>query len=361
MENPLLAQLSANVNSASSAAMNGAQQATDSEFVETVLSSLDVLKNFLIAIFIMVGFFILGKLISRRVIRAMRETKGESLAPDVVALANRFIMYGALFVGFAVVIQFVFDLDFVQVLGFFGLGISFAFKDLLANLIAGAVIIIQNRFRVGDFIQIGKDGIKGKIMEIQTRATILKAIDSTEIVIPNAELITKPVYSFTAHHKRRINFTIGISFEADLDKAKEVALQTMKAHPHVLKSPAPKVLVANIGESSVDLNMRFYIDPQDKDSSWIITKSDLTGQVKQAFDREGIEIPFPIRTLRGGVEMQSVAASKPQAAPEEPRSEVPLPQQPTPEAEPTAPAPELPSSDPDEGPGPELNPEAATV
>lgn len=304
MKSPtLLAQLSTNVSSASNAALSGAQGASESEFVQTVLSSLDVLKNFMIALAILVGFFILGKLISRRVIKAMKETKGESLAPDVVGLVNRSINYGSLFVGFAVVIQFVFDLDFVQVLGFFGLGISFAFKDLLANLIAGAVIIIQNRFRVGDFIQIGKDGIKGKIMEIQTRATILKAIDSTEIVIPNAQLITKPIYSFTAHHRRRIDFMIGVSFEADLDKAVEVAKAAMKEHEHVLQKPEPQVLIAKVGESSVDLSMRFWIDPQNKEYSWIETKSELTGKVKQAFDREGIEIPFPIRTLKGGVQL----------------------------------------------------------
>ncbi len=303
INNPkLLAQLSTNVSSAGNAALNGAQDAGGSEFVQTVLSSLDVLKNFLIGILIMVGFFILGKLISRKVIKAMRDTKGESLAPDVVILTNRFVLYGSLFVGFAVVIQFVFDLDFIQVLGFFGLGISFAFKDLLANLIAGAVIIIQNRFRIGDFIQIGKDGIKGKIMEIQTRATILKAIDSTEIIIPNAQLITKPVFSFTAHHRRRIAFNIGVSFETDLDKAKQVALETMKAHEHVLQKPTPQVLFSKVGESAVDLSMRFWIDPQDKSQSWIVTRSDLTAQVKQAFDREGIEIPFPIRTLRGGIQ-----------------------------------------------------------
>jgi small conductance mechanosensitive channel len=307
----LLAQISNNASSAGSAALNGAQEAGQSEFVQTVLSSIDVLKNFLIALAIMVGFFILGKLISRRVVKAMQETKGESLAPDVVALANRFILYGALFVGFAVVIQFVFDLDFVQVLGFFGLGISFAFKDLLANLIAGAVIIIQNRFRVGDFIQIGKDGIKGKIMEIQTRATILKAIDSTEIVIPNAQLITRPVYSFTAHHRRRIDFTIGISFDADLDKAKEVAMKVMNEHAHVLQKPQAQVLVSKVGESAVELSMRFWIDPQNKEYSWIETKSELTGKVKQAFDREGVEIPFPIRTLKGGIQMNPEPTESP--------------------------------------------------
>lgn len=306
--NPLLAQLSANVSSVANTAANGAQQASESEFVQTVLSSIDIFKNVLISVLIVIGFYVIGKLLSRRIIRALREAKGESLYPDMVALINRITMFGSLFVGFAVVIQFVFDLDFVQVVGFFGLGISFAFKDLLSNLIGGAVIIIQNRFRVGDFIQIGQNGIKGKIMEIQTRCTILKAIDGTEIIIPNAELLVKPVITFTAHHRRRIDFIIGISFTADLNKAIEVAEEVMKSDEYVLKSPAPHAIVSKVGESSVDLSMRFWIDPQNKEKSWILTKSELTAKVKQAFDANGIEIPFPIRTLQGGVHINQNAA-----------------------------------------------------
>lgn len=296
----LIAQIGANVNQAAGAAGDVGSKA-GAEIVQTILTSLDVFKNIVLSVIVIVVFYIIGKVIAGRIVRAMQEAQGEALYEDMVILVNRMIIFGALFVGFAVDIQFIFGLDFLQVVGFFGLGISFAFKDLLANLIAGAAIIIQNRFRIGDFIMIGKGGMKGKIMEIQTRVTILKAIDGTEIVIPNSELMTKPVTTFTAHHTRRIDFPIGVSFDTDLEKAKKVALDVIKKKDHVLKHPAPQVIVSKIGASAINLSVRFYIDPQEKEKSWILTKSELVQEVKEAFDREGIEIPFPIQTIRGEI------------------------------------------------------------
>jgi len=295
----LLAQ--ADAFSAAGSATGTAKGAAESELAQTIIKSVEIFKDVLISIGVIILFYIIGKLIARRIVKALQEAKGESLYPDMVSLINRFTVIGTLFVGLAVVIQFIFGLDFMQVVGFFGLGISFAFKDLLSNLIAGAVIIIQNRFRIGDFIQIGSDDLKGKIMEIQTRATILKAIDGTEIIVPNSELMVKPVTSFTAHHSRRIDFTIGISFDTDIQKAREIAAGILKKKDHVLQKPDPQVLVSGVGESSVDLSMRFWVDPQDKGKSWIDTKSELIAEVKNAFDEANIEIPFPIRQLQGSV------------------------------------------------------------
>lgn len=247
------------------------------------------------SIVIIIVFYILGKLIANRIVRSLKEAKGETLYPDMIALVNRFALYGSLFVGIALVLQFIFELDFLQMIGFFGLGISFAFKDLLENLIAGAVIIIQNRFHIGDFVQVGTGkALKGKIMEIQTRATILKAVDGTEIIVPNSELMMNPVISFTAHHTRRISFDIHIDFDADLKKAIKIAEQVMSKKEHVLKKPHPYVLVSKIGGSTIDLNMRFYVDPQNKEKSWLHTKSELIAEIKEAFENEGILIPYPL-------------------------------------------------------------------
>ncbi len=299
MEPQFLSQLSTQVTKTASSLGNAARE--QSEIVSSIITSLDVLKNLGISVAVIAGFYIVGKLIARKINRALQEAQGDSLQQDMVDLINRLTVFGSLFVGFAIVVQFIFKLDFLQVVGFFSLGISFAFKDLLANLIAGAVIILQNRFRINDFIQVGmgSNAFKGKIMEIQTRATILKAIDGTEIVVPNSELMMKPVTSFTAHHSRRVSFSIGIAFAADIKKAKDIAIEVMRNHEKVIKKPKPHVLVSDVGESSVKLSVRFYVDPQDKKSSWIKVKSDLIQQVKEAFDQNGIEIPFPIRTLRG--------------------------------------------------------------
>ena len=288
-----LAQLSAKVNQ-SAANVTGSSSGPGDEFVDTVLSSLDIFKNVILSISIIVFFYLIGKIIAGRIVNALQKAQGESLYEDMVILVNRLVVFGSISIGIAIDIQFIFGLDFLQVLGFFGLGISFAFKDLLENLIAGAAIIVQNRFRIGDFIQIGSGDIKGKIMEIQTRVTILKAIDGTEIIIPNSELMMNPVTSFTAHHSRRISFDVNIDFDADLKKAIKVAKEVMSSNEYVLKKPGPQVIVSRIGESTIALSIRFWVDPKNKEKSWLITKSELIAEVKEAFEREGILIPYPL-------------------------------------------------------------------
>lgn len=289
----MLAQLTAQVNKAASTAAKVAKTA-DTNLFEGLVSAIDIFKNVLLSIVILIGFYLLGKFVAHRIVRSLRESRGESLYPDMEILINRFSVVVSVAIGIASVMQFIFNLNFMQVLGFFGLGLSFAFKDLLENLIAGAVIILQNRFRIGDFIKITSSGLTGKIIEIQTRATILKAADGTEIIVPNAELMSSTVISYTAHHTRRIDFTFGIDFDADLKKAVEIATQVMSQKEGVLKKPGPRVIVKELGESMVKLNMRFWIDPQNKLKSWVLIKSELIPEIKDAFEKAGILIPYPL-------------------------------------------------------------------
>ncbi|MDP3976242.1 MAG: mechanosensitive ion channel family protein [bacterium] len=259
--------------------------------LDDVLSTFSFLWNFALALAVILTFWALGKLIGARIIRALRQSKGDTLYPDMEDLIRRLAFYGAISTGGAVALQFIFDIDFLQVIGLFGLGISFAFKDLVENLIAGTVIILQNRFHIGDFIKVG--GITGKIMEIQTRATILKGVDGTEIIIPNADLMSQVVTSYTAHHQRRTDFDISVSFKSDLEKAKKIAEEVMLAHDHVLKKPKPQVILKKLGEYAVVLSVRFWFDPHEKGKSWIATKSFLISEIKRRYDAEGIIIPFP--------------------------------------------------------------------
>lgn len=281
--------------------------------MDTIVTSLDIFKNFILAIVIIIVFYILGKVVAARIVRSLQKAKGETLYPDMVALVNRFSVFGALAIGIAAVMQFIFELDFIQVVSFFGLGISFAFKDLLENLIAGAVVIIQNRFRVGDLIQIGagSGGIKGKIMEIQTRCTILKSIEGTEIVVPNSELMTKSVISYTAHHTRRINFILDIDLDADLNKAIQLATEIIERKPHVLKKPKPRIIVSRVSGPSMKLNIRFWVDPKNKEKSWVLTKSELMAEIKEEFDRQGILISYPAYAYLEGKRVVEKVPEKP--------------------------------------------------
>ncbi|GEM_PF-5714958 len=301
----LLAQLPTQLGKALASKSKAASAGTGNEVIQSLVSSLDFVKNFVLAVAVLVAFYILGKIIAGRLTKSLQKAQGDALYPDTLALVNRFSVVACMFVGVSIVLQFIFQVDFLQVVGFFGLGLGFAFKDLFENLIAGAAIILQNRFRVGDFIEIKTgSGLRGKIMEIQTRATLVKAIDGSEIIVPNAQLMSNMVTCYTAHHSRRISFNLNVDFETDLQKAMKIILGIIDHHDYVLKKPKPQVLVSDIGGaagsldgSGIKLNVRFWVDPQDnKAKSWIVTKSELMAAIKDAFDQEGILIPYPLFT-----------------------------------------------------------------
>jgi small conductance mechanosensitive channel len=271
--------------------------AENAGFLDTFIDMLLFGKNLIIAGIITFVFFLLGKVIKSRIVNSIRKAKGD-LYPDMESLIGRMTNYTSLFVGAAVSAQFVFGVDFLQVLGFFSLGLGFAFKDLLMNLMSGIIIVLQDRYHIGDFIQVGQEGIKGTVMEIQTRATILKAIDGTEIIVPNSELLNKAVTVYTAHHTRRIDVIVGVHYSTDLSLAKRLVEQTMAHHKYVLKTPPPEVLMDEFANSSINLSCRFWVDPKDPDSpSWFNIKSEVIHAIKSTFEAHGITIPFPQRTV----------------------------------------------------------------
>lgn len=247
----------------------------------------------------MVIFYFLGRFIANRIVRKLQEAKGDSLFPDMEALVYRFSVFGSLFVGFSVVLQFIFGVDFLQVVGFFGLGISLAFKDMLSNVIAGAVIIIQNRIRIGDFIKVGTT--MGKVLEIQSRVTILKSIQNAQIIIPNSVLMNSNVINYTYHSSRRIDFQVVIPLEVDFGQAQKIILNVVGQKDHVLKKPDPKILTS-IKEGHYHLKVLFWVDPQDKKKSWLITRSELVQEVTDALKIAGIAIPYPTFTYLEGKE-----------------------------------------------------------
>lgn len=285
-------QLTTDVTNATKAAAGSVASASQSQFFDSLQNLVSIIWKVPVSLVIIVAFYILGKIIAGRIIRALQRARGDTVYPDMIVFVNRFSVVAMVTIGIALVLQFVFYIDFLQVVGFFALGISFAFKDLLENLIAGAVIIIQNTLRIGDFIQLEANGLKGKIMEIQTRQTIIKGIDGSAIIIPNSALMSKTVISYTLHHTRRISFQIRVDYETDLKKASMIALEIIEKKEHVLKKPKPKVLISSIKNSIVTLHIHFWVDPSNKEKSWLITRSELAAEVKEAFDKAGFLIPY---------------------------------------------------------------------
>lgn len=181
--------------------------------------------------------------------------------------------------------------SFVAILGAAGLAIGLALQGSLANFAGGVLIILFKPFKVNDVIE--AQGVIGKVKEIQIFVTQLSTADNQTIFVPNGALSNGNITNYTLSGTRRVDLVIGVSYSSNIKNAKEIALDVMMNHPLVLKDPAPSVSVLALADSSINLGVR----PWSKSEDYWTVYSDILEQCKNAYDAEGIEIPFPQRDV----------------------------------------------------------------
>ena len=172
-------------------------------------------------------------------------------------------------------------------LGVTGFILGFAFQESLSNLAAGLMIAINGPFKAGDFVKAA--GFDGVIQEVNMMATVLATADNQRIVIPNKNVWGAPITNFTMMKQRRVDIAVGIAYGADIGEARRVAIATMNAIPGVLQNPPPEVQVVSLSDSSVALSVRVWAETP---NYWDVFFAG-NQAVKEAFDKAGIEIPFP--------------------------------------------------------------------
>lgn len=190
-------------------------------------------------------------------------------------------------------------MPFIAGAGVAGIAIGFAAKDTLSNLIAGVLLIIDRPFEIGDRIEVWSapsgSANWGDVIDIGLRATKIKTTDNIVIIIPNNEIMKRDIVNYTIiTSKIRIRINIGIAYDANMEKAKEIILKVADSVQWILKTPSPKVVVRNFGESSVDLQLRVWIENARRRMDTI---SYITDSVKTEFDKQGVEIPYPKRDI----------------------------------------------------------------
>jgi small-conductance mechanosensitive channel len=190
-------------------------------------------------------------------------------------------------------------MPFIAGAGVAGIAIGFAAKDTLSNLIAGVLLIIDRPFEVGDRIEVWSapagSATWGDVIDIGLRATKIKTTDNIVIIIPNNEIMKRDIVNYTIISTNiRVRINVGVAYDADIEKAKKLILDVADAVDWISKTPAPKVVVRSFGESSVDLQLRVWIDDARKRMD---TVSYVTDKIKTAFDQHGIEIPYPKRDI----------------------------------------------------------------
>jgi len=187
------------------------------------------------------------------------------------------------------------NLTFLSVLGgAFGVGLAFGLQKIASNYVCGFIILMDKSIHIGDILLVGEH--YGVVTLIRSRYTVLRKLDGIEVIIPNETLISENIINHSfSDRKARISIEVQISYKSSVDKAFEIMLSAAKSEKRVLKDPEPATYLRGFGDSGIDLLLSFYIvDPEE--GSWGL-KSDINRKIWKKFQEEGIEIPYPYRTV----------------------------------------------------------------
>ena len=168
-----------------------------------------------------------------------------------------------------------------------GAALAFVLQGSLSNLAGGVMLLLFRPFNIGDEIDLG--GSKGVVLEIALTATRLKTADNIEVIIANGKVWGTTIRNHTSLKLRRLDINFGISYDGDIDKAIEVITQAAADNPRTHSEPAPWAKVVNLGDSSVDIQLRTWCDAKD----YKALSTEISQPVKHALDKAGIGIPYP--------------------------------------------------------------------
>ncbi len=241
-------------------------------------------------IFAALVFFVgtkLIKLITKLLNRSLVKMGAEKGVITFIDSFLRIVLYAVLILAMASG----FGVDATSILAVFGsatLAVGLALQGSLSNLAGGVVILLMKPFKVGDYIREDSKGNEGKVTEITIFYTRLTTVDNREVMVPNGALANTSIVNVTWLPARRIDFSVGISYDSDLLKAKKILSETAKEIPGILDKEEPFVFVRSLDNSAVTLGCRFYVETETYwNSLWALNE-----RVKLAFDENGIEIPY---------------------------------------------------------------------
>ena len=234
---------------------------------------------------LVLGWYLIGR-INRAFKNLMVKKEVEaSLVPFLGGLVN-FLLKILLLVSVASMVGIA-TTSFVAVLGAASLAVGLALQGSLSNFAGGVLILLFKPFKVGDFIQ--SDGVSGTVKSISVLNTLLTTPTGNNAILPNGQVANNKIINYTMEPVRRVDLSIGIGYDEDVEKAKEVILEALANTPKVLKDPAPFVGVVGFGDSSVDLAVR----PTALSEDYWDVYFGANEAVKEALDNHNIEIPYP--------------------------------------------------------------------
>ena len=243
-----------------------------------------------VSIIVGILIFFIGKMIAHRISGWIEQRLLKSKVDKAVAGFASSILYALMFAGIVLMALGQIGVEttsFIAILGAAGLAVGLALQGSLSNFASGVLIILLRPFKTGDFVEVG--GQMGTVDRIELFHTYLKTLDNRSVILPNSSVMDDTIINFSAHSTRRLDLTIGISYDADIRQARALMKGILDSDERVLKDPAYAIFVSELADSSVNFSVRAWVNSSDL----LQFKSDLLEKVKYTFDENGVGIPYP--------------------------------------------------------------------
>ena len=254
------------------------------------------LVNPLIFVSVAVVFYIIGKLAVKPIVSTVLSKKIKAMGN----LIGKISLYTTVIIGLAVGLT---SAGYSEVLRSFGtivaagtVAIGFAMQDSVSSVVAGIFIVMDKPFELGDWIE--WDGKAGIVEDIGLRTTVVQTFDKEKLTVPNNELANTTIKNPVDGDNVRVQLDIGIGYDSDIKKAKQIVEDILRDMETIADEPAPDMKLVSLGDSSIDFKARYWIDSP-KRANFVKTREKVLHKVKQRFDAEGIDIPYPTTTIAG--------------------------------------------------------------
>lgn len=265
-----------------------------SELTEMTRGFIALLPTFAIALIVLVIFGFLARGVSKLAGKAAEKAGERRSLVDLIHTLTKVAVW---VVGILLVMTIVFpSMTFGTLIAALGLGsvaIGFAFQDVFENFLAGILLMIREKMRIGDYIEC--EGIEGEVQHITLRETYLRKLSNEVTIVPNAFLFKNPVEILTDNDQRRHEVTAGVSYDTDVDMARDLIQKTVEDCELVDKERPIQVFTSEFGDSSVNFLVRWWSGSKPVDGHR--SRDEVIRAIKRALDDADIEIPFPYRTL----------------------------------------------------------------
>lgn len=262
---------------------------------DLISSFVERIPYFVAALIVMIIFWLLSK-VFKKVVRKLlgNRSSHQNLVKVFQRVGGALIIFIGFMIAMVIALPGFTPAKLIGALGIGSVAIGFAFKDIFQNLLSGILLLISEPFRIGD--QIVSGDFEGTVEDIKIRATTIRTYDGRQVVIPNSDLYTSALTVNTAYKQRRLQLAVGIGYADDINEAKAEIMQALERSDTVSKESSPTIIAVNLGDSTIDLIVRWFIDDGNQ-ANKVGSIDQVLIEIKNALDKAGIDMPFPVRTL----------------------------------------------------------------